>query len=279
MPLLRRMILIAASAVLIHHAGLWSVQRRLLFPGSGMNFGGAPRHAGLVELRVQHQEGSTFGYLKPADTSGSGEPAPLVVYAHGNAEIVADWVFETQPYTASGLHFLAVEYRGFGTSEGTPTERHLHADIEALVALAAARADVDGSRVIYHGRSLGGAVLGSLAGRTQPAGLILESAFSSTHSMGRRYLAPRYLVRDPLDVEAALSTGYRGPVLLLHSRVDEVIPFAQFERNRRAARSTRDDAEVEALIHETMGHNDTWLVENPAALVEFARSCAAGSGR
>ncbi|MEM8710357.1 MAG: alpha/beta hydrolase [Planctomycetota bacterium] len=268
--------LIVACAVLIHHVALWVAQRRMLFPGGFMSLGGAPRTPGLVELKVEHDEGATFGFLKRYSSASADRPAPLVVYAHGNAEIIADWVFDVEPYTARGFHFLAVEYRGFGTSNGTPSEAHFHSDIQALIAEATQREDVDGDRIVYHGRSLGGAVLGSLARKTNPSALILESTFSSVHSMARRFLAPRYLVRDPLDVHSTLAKSYSGPVMLLHSRVDEVIPFAQFERNLAAARSRRagSDGNVETAIHETMGHNDTWLTEAPMQLADFAASAA-----
>lgn len=269
----RRMLLYVACAVVLHHALLWGVQRRLLFPGGFMSLGGAPRYPGLVTLEVEHEEGRAFGFLKLAATeAGSPGPSPLVVYAHGNAEIVSDWTFQLEPYTSRGFHFLAVEYRGFGTSEGTPTEAHLHRDIAALIDEAARVEGVDASRVIYHGRSVGGGVLGSLARQRPPSGLILESAFSSVHSMSSRYLAPPYLVRDPLDVHSTLTGSYGGPVLLLHSRVDEVIPFEQFERNRAAAESRGVGARTEVLIHETLGHNDTWLAEKPELLTRFALS-------
>jgi len=269
-PYQRRMLIYLASAVFLHHTALWTVQRRLLFPGAFMELGGHPRHPELVRLSVEHDEGSTFGYLKLADEAMSpAAEAPLVVFAHGNAEIAADWVFELEPYTSRGMNVLAVEYRGFGASDGSPSQKGFHSDILALIEAAGKVPGVDASRVVYHGRSVGGGVLGSLAATHPPAALILESTFSSVHSMSSAYLAPRYLVRDPLDVHRALAQSYDGPVLLLHSRVDEVIPFAQFERNRAAAEG-RGESLTAVEIHGSLGHNDTWQQADPHPLAPVA---------
>ncbi|QDV05565.1 Alpha/beta hydrolase family protein [Planctomycetes bacterium Poly30] len=260
----------ALGAVAVHHGALWSVQRRLIFPGAYMGAGEVPRRPDVERLSVSHAAGQTHGYLLRAPEPSGG----LVVYAHGNAEYAADWIFDAQPYTAAGFHFLCLEYRGFADCDGTPSERGIVEDSVALIDQLLAREDlaIDPAQLVYHGRSVGGGVISAVARTRPPARLILEATFSSVHSMSSGYFAPRYLVRDPLDVRGLLAGNFTGPVLLLHSQVDEVIPFAQFGLNREAAEAAAkgDPARLQTVIHERMGHNDSWLFEDPALLARFA---------
>ena len=254
------------GAVLLHHGALWLLQRRLLFPGAFMESPGEPQRPDVTRLSVKHGAGETYGYLLEAEGLKPGEQAGVVVYGHGNAAFAADWIFDAQPYTAAGLHFLCLEYRGYGASGGSPSEAGFVEDSAGLLEQVLERTDVDAGNVIYHGRSLGGGVLAALARRRAPTRLILESTFSSVHSMSSRYLAPRYLVRDPLDVRATLAESFEGPVLLLHSRSDEIIPFAEFEKNCAVV----DPARLESVVSDSMGHNDAWFFTDGERLARFA---------
>lgn len=273
--------LCVVAAVGLHHGALWGLQRRLLFPGAFMRPPSEPRRSDVERLTVRHEAGESHGYFLQAEFSESGDlqqqpKAGVVVYGHGNAAFAADWVFDAQPYTAAGLHFLCLEYRGYGACDGTPSEAAFVADSIALLDQVLARPDVDAANVVYHGRSLGGGVMAAVAQRRAPARMILESTFSSVHSMSSRYLAPRYLVRDPLDVRATLADSFKGPVLLLHSRVDEVVPFAEFEINRAAV----DPARLEAVVHDSSGHNDSWFYFEADRMARFAAACLLdGEGR
>lgn len=263
--------LCVVGAVGLHHGALWVLQRRLLFPGAFSPSPAEPRGKGVERLAVKHAAGESFGYFLRAETlDATGEvsqvKAGVVVYGHGNAAFAEDWIFDAQPYTAAGLHFLCLEYRGFGACDGTPSEAAFVADTIALLDQVLARPDVDASNVVYHGRSLGGGVMAAVAAERAPARFILEGTFSSVHSMSSKFLAPRYLVRDPLDVRAMLAGSFDGPVLLLHSRVDEVVPFSEFEINRAAV----DPGRLEAVVHDSSGHNDSWFFFEAERLARFA---------
>ena len=236
-----------------------------------MHPGDEPKRPDVIKLAAKHAAGETYGYFLQGQSLAPSpqQPSPkagVVVYGHGNAAFAADWIFDAQPYTAAGLHFLCLEYRGYGASDGTPSEAGFVADSASLLDQVLARPDVDPANVVYHGRSLGGGVLAALARERAPARLILESTFSSVHSMSSQFLAPRYLVRDPLDVRATLADSFKGPVLLMHSREDEVVPFAEFEINRAAV----DPARLEAVVHDSMGHNDPWFFSEPERMARFA---------
>lgn len=254
------------GVVALHHGALWVLQRRLLFPGAFMEPPGEPTRPDVKRLSVTHGAGETFGYLLGPEGLEPGKRSGVVVYGHGNAAFAADWVFDAQPYTRAGFYFLCLEYRGYGASDGSPSEAGFVEDSLGLLEQVLARPDVDAANVVYHGRSLGGGVLAALARTRAPSRLILESTFSSVHSMSSRFLAPRYLVRDPLDVRATLADSYTGPVLLLHSRVDEIVPFAEFEVNCTAVEAAR----LETEVHDSMGHNDPWFFADAERLVRFA---------
>lgn len=257
--------LLAIGAV--HHGLLYSIQRKLVFPGTSRDALAATELPDVERIEVEHGEGTTHGYLRLA-RGVAGGPAPLVVYAHGNAELAEEFWWQGEPYADAGLNVLVIEYRGYGSCGGSPSEEAIVADTLALIDLAAGRPAIDGTELIYHGRSLGGGVMAAVARARPPARLILESTFTSITTMARSYLAPPYLVRDPLDVEMTLAKHFRGPTLILHGDADEVVPVREAYANRAAA----DHSESSLVIAPGGVHGDSWMHRDPAALVRFARS-------
>src|SRR5260370_30358617 len=86
-----------------------------------------------------------------------------------------------------GLQVLLVDYRGYGGNPGAPTEKGLAADSRAARAYLAGRPDVDASRIVYFGESLGTAVAVNLAVEHPPAALVLRSPFTSMADVGRHH--------------------------------------------------------------------------------------------
>jgi len=172
----------------------------------------------------------------------------VVFFAHGNGELIDYAAPGLEPYRRRGISAALLEYRGYGRSGGEPSEAALFADIERFYDAVIARPDVDGRRVIAHGRSLGGGVMGGLIARRPVHGLVLESTFRSVKVIARRFMLPGVFVADPFDNEAAVS-GFEGPVVVLHGREDEIIPF----EHGRALATLAADAE---LVDFASGHND-----------------------
>ncbi len=260
------------AIVLCHHALAFWLQRMVLFPGASMPPGNARPPEGAVRLELPGDPEAAHAFLLPP--LGGTSPAPLLVYTHGNAEFV-EWSFDlVEPYRRAGFHVLLPEYRGFGHANGSPSMDAIVADVIAHIAAAKARPEVDATHVVYHGRSLGGGVLGTVAGLLPPDRLILEASFSSVRSMAGSFTVPPYLVRDNFSPSAALAGPYAGPVLLLHSQDDEVIPFAESDQNLEAARSNGNRPKsmkatrIEAS--DGMGHNDPWLHRAQADIMGFA---------
>ena len=128
-----------------------------------------------------------------------------------------------------GLAVLLFDYRGYGDNDGSPTETGLAVDARAAGAYLAARADVDPTRLVYFGESLGAAVAVTLAVEHPPAALVLRSPFSSLSAVGRvhyPFLPVTWLLRDrfaSLDRIAEV----KCPVLIIAGERDSIIPPEQ----------------------------------------------------
>lgn len=211
---------------------------------------------------------------------GSERPEPgrrTVLYLHGNAGNLAGRSEVLEYYAALGVDVLGLDYRGYGQSEGTPSEAGLYADALAAYDWLAARGPA--SQIVVLGESLGGGPACELASRRPVGGLVLLSTFTNVPDMAARtfpFLPVRYLVRTRFDNLAKLAR-IEAPKLIVHSRRDEVIPFAMGEQLARAARPP-----VQHLWLERSGHNDTYFVEGArfgAALRGFVEGLPAGPER
>jgi hypothetical protein len=236
---------LASAALLAYWAYLFAVQRAVVFP--------APRAAepepqamhGIERIWLELGDARSEAWFLPAATDA---PWPLILYAHGNGELIDQWAREFDPVRAWGVAVLLVEYPGYGRSPGRPSERSITRAFSAAYDWAVRQARVDARRIIGHGRSLGGGAVCALARERRLAALVLESTFTSIHDQARGLGMPRFLVRDPFD-NLARVREFRGPVLLLHGERDESIPVAQ-------ARELHGAAPASQLHVLPCGHND-----------------------
>lgn len=238
----------------IYAAALFFMQTRLMFPRHLIADPGEPtveQQYGIERFWVETGDGDRVEawYAKGRMLDGPvNQPRPLVVHAHGNAELIDDHLNRMLNYQELGVNCLMVEYRGYGRSGGTPSQESLVADVESALAVVLARPEVDGSKLIYHGRSIGGGVLCALAERRAPSAMILESCFTSVPAMTRRFAVPGFLVRSPFRNDSVVK-GFEGPILFFHGSRDEIIPV---EHSRElVAMAKRGE-----LIEKEAGHND-----------------------
>lgn len=224
------------------------LQRTMLFPGTQRSAIPNPpvaRHGGEV-IWLAVAAGKVEAWFLPA-RSVQG-PAPAMLFAHGNYELIDDWPESLGPLRDRGVSLMLVEYPGYGRSAGSPTEESVRAVMEAAFDALAARPEVDANRIVAYGRSLGGGAVCTLMPGRRPAALILQSTFSSlgpfAHSMG----LPAWLLRDRFDNRRSVR-GYDGPILSVHGLRDDVIPYAHAERLRAASER------VEVLDY-PCAHND-----------------------
>jgi fermentation-respiration switch protein FrsA (DUF1100 family) len=238
-------VLLVAGVVLGLFAVVWFGQRPMLFPASWLPAPNAPELIEVVHLDGPAARDQAL-FLKPAP--GTPAPFPILIFAHGNGELADFWVDQFVTVQEWGWGVLLYEYPGYGRTPGRPSQSAILHSALRVYDWAAKDPRVDPSRIVAYGRSLGGSVASHLAATRPIAGLILESAFTSVRPLAAKYLVPKWMVRDPLDNLAALR-NYRGPLLVLHGRSDDLVPF----EHGRALAAAVPGAELHAL---PCGHND-----------------------
>jgi alpha-beta hydrolase superfamily lysophospholipase len=152
-------------------------------------------------------------------------PLGHVLLCHGNGGNVGDRVEAIALLAAAGFDVLAFDYRGYGRSSGRPSEEGTYRDARAARDVLLRQPAVDPARVFYLGESLGAAVALELAHEHPPAGLILQSPFTSVRDMARLHypLVPRALVPDAYP-SLRLIRALRVPLLVVHGERDEIVP-------------------------------------------------------
>jgi len=235
---------------------MFSIQRMLIFPRHLIPAPpvSAAEMTGIERLWIETPEGPVEGWFLPGRAVSAARPGPAVLFAHGNAELIDFWPNEMYPYRAMGVSVLLAEFRGYGRSAGSPSQAAITEDFVKFHDWLAARPEVDRTRIIFHGRSIGGGAVTGLALQRPPAAMILQSTFSSIRELSRRYLVPAFLVSDPFDNLSVLKS-LDCPVLLFHGRHDAIIPYAHAEQLCAAARRAQ-------LITYDCDHNDCppdWL--------------------
>lgn len=183
---------------------------------------------GLKKDWVLHESGKTEFWYLLGDGVSPESPGPAVLFAHGNGEMIDDRAPLLVPYQAAGISVFLCEFRSYGRSTGRPSEEALVADFERVLRLVKSRPDVDGNRLIFHGRSLGGAVVAALASFEAPRALILESSFVDAASASRYSLMWPAMIPDRWRSLQRLE-GYTGPTLILHGKKDFAVPLSAAE--------------------------------------------------
>lgn len=232
-----RLLRSAVTIYLVWATTLYFMQDRILFPAyaagppSPLKFNYA-----TVEMERQVPDvGRVAAWFVPAQRATAASPAPLVVYFHGNAELIDHQHDMIQHYRNLGCNVLLPEYRGYGRSAGHPSEAGILSDAEFFLSEALNRPDVDGSRLVIHGRSLGGGPAALLAMKHKPVVLVLESTFASAAAMASKYFVPSFLVKNKFHVDDAVAS-LDIPILMFHGTTDDIIPISHGRRLKALAK-------------------------------------------
>ena len=160
------------------------------------------------------------------------EPAGTIIYCHGNAGNISHRLEILKMLNNLGVNVLIFDYRGYGKSKGSPSEKGTYLDALAAYEYISVRPDVDVNRITVYGRSLGGAVATDLAANADVRAIIIDSAFTSASDMAKEiysflpissFMSIKY---DTLSKVADLDM----PKLVIHSEDDEIVPFAHGEK-------------------------------------------------
>jgi len=217
----------------------WLFQHRLLYLPSvaGREWATTPQALGLdfEDLRFTTEDGVELSaWWIPAHAARGS-----ILFLHGNAGNISHRMESIEIFNRLGLSVLIVDYRGYGRSAGAPSEAGTYRDARAAWRYLTAERQLPPARIVVFGRSLGAAIAAQLASSVQsaPAALILESAFTSAPEMAQRaypFLPARWLTRFDYATRDYVKAA-RSPVLVLHSRDDEIVPFDHGEAVYRAA--------------------------------------------
>lgn len=240
----------------------------LYFPDMGREFVRTPKEAGLdyetVWLTTEDGVRIEAWYVPAPDARG------VALLAHGNAGSIAHRVDYASMFQRLGYSLLLLEYRGYGRSEGKPSEEGTYADARAAWRYLVTQRGFPPERIVLVGESLGGAVVARLAAEERPGALVLASSFVSVPEMAAEvypWLPARQLARYRYDTLAALER-VTAPVFIAHSRQDDIVPFHHGERLFAAAK------EPKAFLEMAGGHNESFLFSREAWGEELGRFLA-----
>lgn len=227
--------------------------RMIYFPEKGIS--ADPSQAGLAfeDVSLRAEDGvDLHGWWVPREGSDL-----TILFLHGNAGNISHRLGRIDFLHRLEANVLIIDYRGYGKSEGKPSEEGLYLDAQAAYRHLVEQRKIPPERIVCFGKSLGGAVAVDLATRVESAGLIMESAFTSIKDMARRVvpiLPAHLLVRSRFDSLEKIPT-LSVPILIIHGARDEVIPFDHGQRLFEAAKGKKDFLSIPDA-----GHNDVLLL-------------------
>ncbi|MDQ3818756.1 MAG: alpha/beta hydrolase [Acidobacteriota bacterium] len=195
-----------------------------------------------------------------------------LLWFHGNAGNITDRYGVISNLMELPVAVFIIDYRGYGRSQGGPSEQGLYADARAAWDYLTATRNIPPKNIVIFGDSLGGAVAIDLAAKVNAAGLLVQSTFTSIPDMAALLMPafPRFLLRTKMDSINKIGE-VRCPKLFIHSPGDEMIPFSMGRRLYDAAREPKQFYEVAGA-----SHNSTDLVGGQAyyeAIGNFIKSC------
>ncbi len=185
----------------------------------------------------------------------AGDAPFTILFCHGNGGNIMHRLDTISFFHALGLNCFVFDYRGYGRSEGKPSEVGTYRDARAAYDWLTQTKGIPAEQIVLLGRSLGGSVAAQLAGQVDARALVVESAFTSFPDMGARvypYMPVRLFAFFRYNTRAHLAK-VRCPVLVMHSREDELVPFEFGQRLFEAAREPKRFVELRG------GHNDGFL--------------------
>jgi len=233
---------------------VYLMQGRMLYlaevPGRALTMTPADVGMDYQDVSIESADGVTLhGWFI------AGRSSQVLLFFHGNAGNISHRLDSIAQFRDLGLSVLIIDYRGYGQSEGRTTEKGIYRDADAAWRYLIESRSIAATDVVIFGRSLGASVASWLAARHQPLALILESSFTSVPDVAQDlypWLPARWLSRLSHATRDFVQEVH-CPVLVIHSRDDEIIPFHHGEAVFESANEPR----TLLAIHGT--HNDAFL--------------------
>jgi len=248
-------ILVTLYLVLLGLAYLFQ-ERLLYFPLRSLSLTPAAGGLAYEEVWLETADGITlYGWFIPAMPRRG-----VLLFFHGNAGNISHRLDSIATFHRLGLSTLIVDYRGYGRSQGRPTEPGTYQDAEAAWRYLVEERQISPADIVIFGRSLGGGVASWLAQRHTPGALILESTFTSVTDIATQqypFLPVRQLGRIHYDTLARLPE-IGCPVLIVHSPDDRLIPYEHGQSLFAAAGEPKEFLEIRG------DHNNGFIISASA---------------
>jgi hypothetical protein len=229
----------------------------VFFPGTGREAVLTPQSYGMrfesVEIRTADGESLAAWWVPAEGARGT------VLFFHGNAGNISHRLDYLQMFHRLRYSTLIVDYRGYGMSTGSPSEKGTYLDAEAAWDYARHSRMALPQDIVIAGESLGGAVATWLAAKENPRAVILLSTFTSVPDLGAQvywFLPVRLLSRIRYDNRENLKR-ISAPVFIAHSRDDDIVPYAHGKKLFEAANAPK------AFLEMSGGHNDGFIFTRP----------------
>ncbi|WP_325049856.1 alpha/beta hydrolase [Legionella septentrionalis] len=201
-------------------------------------------------------------WYKPAPRNN-----PTILYFHGNAGHIGYRMPLVRQFISAGFGVLLLEYRGYGGNAGTLSENNLYKDGRAGVKFLL-QEKIPLSRIVFYGESLGSGVAVQMAVEYHVCALLLQSPFTSLSDVARHHY-PWFPIKlwDRFESLQKIKNLHM-PLLILHGKQDQIVPFMQAKSLFKAANQPKHLA---AFMHR--GHNDLWGANTFAAtIIDFIRT-------
>jgi len=199
--------------------------------------------------------------VQPGDSflTGPAENSELtVLFCHGNGGNMMHRLDSINFFYNLGLNCFIFDYRGYGNSQGKPNEEGTYLDAQAAYNWLTEEKKVAPDKIIIFGRSLGGSIAAQLTSKTQAKALVIESAFTSYVDIGRKfypYMPVRWFAKFSYRTIDYIKE-VKSPVMIIHSRNDEVVPFEFGLELYETANEPKEFVEIFG------SHNDSFLVSS-----------------
>ena len=216
----------------------WFEHSQVYHPDRVLTATGAELGRPFEDVRFKASDGVELnGWFFPASTN-SHRARLAVLVCHGNAGNISHRLDTCVALLATGVNVFVFDYRGYGRSQGRPSEEGTYRDAQAAYQWLRQKGFA-GTNIIAFGESLGGGVAAELAAREPVGGLVLQSTFTSVPDMGAElfpWLPVRWLGTIHYDTRSKLPR-LQVPVLVMHSPADELVGFhhgqSEFRRRQR----------------------------------------------
>jgi fermentation-respiration switch protein FrsA (DUF1100 family) len=183
-------------------------------------------------------------------------PAPnaefTILFCHGNGGNISHRLDSITIFNKLGLNCFIFDYRGYGLSEGKPTEQGTCLDALAAYQWLCDEKKIQSDNIIFFGRSLGASIAAQLATKAEAKSLVIESAFTSIIDIGRKlypYLPVRWFARfyyPTIDYIKKVNC----PIMVIHSPEDEIIPYLFGQKLFQVANEPKEFVEISGTHNE-----------------------------